>query len=95
MTKFVIAVTCFVLLVIGSPMFEQLQDTLVYEAAITKTCWEIHGLYFPGRWSCRSTYYKWGMKDITVGCLLSNNKERLCQNIEQIAAENKQQGVKR
>ena len=91
MKMLLIAVGCLVAVVLGSPIIEQLQDTLVFEAAVTKTCWDIHGYYFPGRWGCRSTYNQMGMKDVSIRCLINGKDDQICLNIEAIAAANKPQ----
>jgi hypothetical protein len=72
----------------ASPLVEEAQDTIVLDAAITKTCWDRHGFNFVSRWSCRSSMQRVGFLGLAVGCGLGKSKSDLCENAEKLSVEN-------
>lgn len=82
-----VAVLCAVALL--SPVIESAGDTIVLDAAITKTCWDRHGFNFIGRWSCRSTLHGIGPIGLGFMCGFAKSKQDICTNADELADENK------
>ena len=77
------------LITLGSPMFEEAQDAIVYDAALTKTCYDRHGFNFLGRWSCRSSLRQVGMFAAAMSCGFNKGKKNdFCANLETMSTEN-------
>jgi hypothetical protein len=65
--------------VLGFPMIEEAQDTIVSDAAISKTCFDRHGYNFVSRWSCRSSLHQ-GIVVLGIGCAF-NEEIDICKNL--------------
>jgi hypothetical protein len=76
-------------LIIFSPVYEEVTDAVVGDAAITKTCWDRHGYNFVSRWSCRATFHQVGFIGLGLTCAFNKEKKSdICENLNTISAEN-------
>jgi hypothetical protein len=72
-----------------SPGIESMQDAIVYDAVITRTCYERHGLNFLGRWSCRSSLRQVGPGLLLMSCAFGKEKKTdFCEMADKVSAEN-------
>lgn len=89
-TKILIAAAAgLAVITLWSPIVEGWQDTIVYDAALTKTCYDRYGLNFFSRWSCRSSLRQIGMFGVAMTCGLNNSNGDFCTNLKQMSVENK------
>jgi hypothetical protein len=73
-----------------SPSVEMAQDTIVYDAVVTRTCLSRHGFDFLSRWSCRSSLRQLGPMALGMGCAFNKDKKSdVCETFDKINTENK------
>ena len=80
-----------VAVVLISPVVESAQDAIVFDVAVTRTCWDRHGFNFVSRWSCRSSLHQIGPIAVGFACAFRKDKGDLCKTFETVAKENREE----
>jgi len=86
-----LVVLALVAVTLASPSIENAQDTIVLDAAITKTCFDRHGYDFVSRWLCRSGFQRMGFWGLAFACAFNKGPYDLCENADKLTQKMKEE----
>jgi hypothetical protein len=85
--RYLIGIAMFIFFVMIVPI-EGVTESIAYDAAITKTCYQRHGFNFISRWACRSALHSIGAVRVSVACAVRTGSD-FCDNLKIVSEANK------